>query len=72
VQIIPRLIGFCIVQSPASLSVVTNDRSFHVVAQGAGPFTYNATCGNNLPGATSSVLFIPSAGVAKADLHGQG
>ncbi len=71
VQIIPPSVGFCIVQSPASLSVVTNDpASFHVVAQGAGPFTYQwQHAGTNLPGATSSVLFIPSAGVAKAGTY---
>jgi hypothetical protein len=59
------------VQSPASVSVVTNDpTSFHVGVQGAGPFTYQwKHAGTNLPGATSSALFIPSAGVAQAGTY---
>jgi hypothetical protein len=71
VQVIPPSVGFCIVQSPASLSVVTNDpASFHVVAQGAGPFTYQwKHAGTNLPGATSSALFVPSAGVGQAGTY---
>ena len=71
VQVIPPSVGFCIVQSPASVSVVTNDpASFHVVAQGAGPFTYQwQHAGTNLPGATGSALFIPSAGVAQAGTY---
>ena len=65
VQVIPPSIGFCIVQSPASLSVVTNDpASFHVGAQGAGPFTYQwQHAGTNLPGATNSALFRVDVGI---------
>src|SRR6266850_5845054 len=71
VQVIPPSVGFCIVQSPASVSVVTNDpTSFHVGVQGAGPFTYQwKHAGTNLPGATSSVLMIPIAGVAQAGTY---
>ncbi|HWV99283.1 MAG TPA: discoidin domain-containing protein [Candidatus Acidoferrum sp.] len=71
VQVIPPSIGFCIVQSPASVSVVTNDpASFHVVAQGAGPFTYQwMHAGTNLPGAANATLFIPTAGVAQAGTY---
>ena len=71
VQVIPPSVGFCIVQSPASVSVVTNDpASFRVVAQGAGPFTYQwKHAGTNVPGATNVTLFIPSAGVAQAGTY---
>jgi len=71
VQVIPPSVGFCIVQSPASVSVVTNDpASFHVGVQGAGPFAYQwKHAGTNLPGATSSALFIPSAGIAQAGTY---
>jgi len=71
VQVIPPSVGFCIVQSPASLSVVTNDpASFHVGVQGAGPFTYQwKHAGTNLPSATNSTLFIPIAGVAQAGTY---
>ena len=68
VQVIPPSVGFCIVQSPASVNVVTNDpANFNVGVQGAGPFTYQwKHAGTNLPGATSSTLHIPSAGVTQA------
>jgi hypothetical protein len=71
VQVIPPSIGFCIVQSPASVSVVTNDpANFSVGVQGAGPFTYQwKHAGTNLPGATSSALHIPSAGVTQAGTY---
>ncbi len=71
VQVIPPSVGFCIVQSPASLSVVTNDpASFHVGVQGAGPFTYQwKHAGTNLPSATNSTLFIPIAGAAQAGTY---
>jgi len=71
VQVIPPSVGFCIVQSPASVNVVTNDpANFIVGVQGAGPFTYQwKHAGTNLPGATSSTLHIPSAGVAQAGTY---
>jgi len=71
VQVIPPSVGFCIVQSPASVNVVTNDpANFIVGVQGAGPFTYQwKHAGTNLPGATGSALFIPSAGVAQAGAY---
>lgn len=71
VQVIPPSVGFCIVQSPASVNVVTNDpANFNVGVQGAGPFTYQwKHAGTNLPGATSSTLHIPSAGVAQAGIY---
>jgi hypothetical protein len=71
VQVIPPSVGFCIIQSPASVNVVTNDpANFNVGVQGAGPFTYQwQHAGTNLPGATSSALHIPSAGVAQAGTY---
>ena len=71
VQVMPTPSGLCIVSDPVSQIVVTNaPATFGVVAQGPGPIYYQwQHAGTNLPGATTTTLYIPKAGPAQAGAY---